>query len=53
MSRWVDSTEIAVKWNLTVKEEGKSVPTGEEEKKKLEGLGTKGMCIRHKCHFVI
>ena len=29
-----------------VKEEGKIVPTEDEDIKKLEGLGTKGMCIR-------
>ena len=38
MSRWVDLTEIAEKWNLTVKEEGKNFPMGEGEVKKLEGL---------------
>ena len=46
MSRGVDSTEIAEKWNLTMKKEGKSVPKEDEDIKKLEGLGTKGMCIR-------
>ena len=40
MSRWLDSTEIAEKWELTVKEEGTNDPMGAEEVKKLEGLGT-------------
>ena len=41
MFRWVDSTEIADKWELTVKEEGANDPLEAEEVKKLEGLGTK------------
>ena len=46
MSRWVDSMEIAEKRELTVKEEGTNDPMEAEEVKKLEGLGTQGMCIR-------
>ena len=36
---------LAEKWELTVKEEGRSDPMG-VEKKKVEGLGTKELCIR-------
>ena len=46
MSRWVDVEEIADKWELTVKEDGKSDPMGVREVKRVEGLGTKGMCMR-------
>ena len=46
MSQWVDSEEIAEKWELTVKEEETDDPMGVDKIKKVEGLGTKGICIR-------
>ena len=46
MSQWVDSEEIAEKWELTVKEEETDDPMGVNKIKKVEGLGTKGICIR-------
>ena len=46
MSRWVDVKEIATKSELTVTKGEKYNPMGVREAKRVEGLGTKGMCMR-------